>query len=165
MTNHHPLPELLPITPWGRRNDVSHYDTLTEIVDAKGNTVAQAGSGEIAKLICDAINTNHTRTQPVSAECDCYAQKIMGLEVDLDSALDIIYRRGDDEARIWLSLNYPKFKCEEKIDDLRNQVSKKTSTLLQKNNAIMDAISLLKNDEHGDCHDKVISILERVYDV
>ena len=34
--------------------------------------------------------------------------KIDGLESDLSAALDIIFRRGDDEAREWLRLNYPK---------------------------------------------------------
>ena len=35
--------------------------------------------------------------------------KIYGLEADLDSALDILWRRGDDGARQWVTMNYPKF--------------------------------------------------------
>ena len=37
-----------------------------------------------------------------------YADKVDGLESDLSSAVDVIYRRGDDEAREWVRLNYPK---------------------------------------------------------
>jgi hypothetical protein len=32
--------------------------------------------------------------------------KIEGLECDLDSALDVLWRRGDDGARDWISMNY-----------------------------------------------------------
>lgn len=35
--------------------------------------------------------------------------KVDGLESDLSSALDVLWRRGDEEARTWIKLNYPKF--------------------------------------------------------
>lgn len=34
--------------------------------------------------------------------------KIDGLESELSSAVDVLFRRGDDEAREWVRLNYPK---------------------------------------------------------
>lgn len=38
--------------------------------------------------------------------------KIDGLESELRSALQIIFRRGDDKARFWLAANYPEFEGE-----------------------------------------------------
>ena len=43
------------------------------------------------------------------AYADKLADKIDGLKADLDSALDVLWRRGDDEAREWARLNYPDF--------------------------------------------------------
>ena len=43
------------------------------------------------------------------AYADKLADKIDGLKADLDSALDVLWRRGDDEARVWVRLNYPDF--------------------------------------------------------
>jgi hypothetical protein len=34
--------------------------------------------------------------------------KIDGLESELSSAVDVLFRRGDDEAREWVRMNYPK---------------------------------------------------------
>lgn len=44
-----------------------------------------------------------------------YEDKIDGLESDLQSALEIIDRRGDDRAREWLRINYPKFRSPENV--------------------------------------------------
>lgn len=41
--------------------------------------------------------------------------KVDGLESDLSSALDVLWRRGDDEARTWIKRNYPKFPAVVKI--------------------------------------------------
>lgn len=41
--------------------------------------------------------------------------KVDGLESDLSSALDVLWRRGDEEARTWIKLNYPKFHAVAKI--------------------------------------------------
>jgi len=42
-----------------------------------------------------------------AAEPGYWQDKAEGLEADLDSALDIIFRRGDQGAREWLAMNYP----------------------------------------------------------
>lgn len=40
-------------------------------------------------------------------EAEVLRDKIDGLESDLRSAVDVLFRRGDDEAREWCRLNYP----------------------------------------------------------
>ena len=40
--------------------------------------------------------------------------KIDGLQSDLDSALDVLWRRGDNESRVWVWLNYPQFASRQK---------------------------------------------------
>jgi len=42
------------------------------------------------------------------ARVDELEDKIDGLESDLSSAVDVLFRRGDDEAREWVRMNYPK---------------------------------------------------------
>lgn len=42
----------------------------------------------------------------VRGERESAQDKIDGLEGDLDSALDVLWRRGDDEAREWIRMNY-----------------------------------------------------------
>jgi len=42
------------------------------------------------------------------ARVDELEDRIDGIESDLSSAVDVLFRRGDDEAREWVRLNYPK---------------------------------------------------------
>ena len=42
------------------------------------------------------------------ARFDELEDKIDGLESELSSAVDVLFRRGDDEAREWIRMNYPK---------------------------------------------------------
>ena len=44
----------------------------------------------------------------ISARVDELEDKIDGLESELSSAVDVLFRRGDDEAREWVRMNYPK---------------------------------------------------------
>lgn len=48
-------------------------------------------------------------TEAVEPNTDPRDDKIDGLESDLSSAIDVLWRHGDDEARTWIKLNYPKF--------------------------------------------------------
>jgi len=43
------------------------------------------------------------------AEIERLQDKIDGLKIDLDSALNVLWRRGDDGAREWVRLNYREF--------------------------------------------------------
>ncbi len=42
------------------------------------------------------------------ARVDELEDRIDGIESDLSSAVDVLFRRGDDEAREWVRMNYPK---------------------------------------------------------
>lgn len=44
----------------------------------------------------------------VQMESNALKYKIDSLESSLDSSLDVLWRRGDEEARTWIWLNYPK---------------------------------------------------------
>ena len=46
------------------------------------------------------------RTSQVSGELE---DKVDGLESDLNSALDVLWRRGGKDARDWIWMNYRKF--------------------------------------------------------
>ena len=46
---------------------------------------------------------------PDSDELEDARDTIDGLTSELDSAIDVLWRRGDDEARKWIALNYPNF--------------------------------------------------------
>ena len=46
--------------------------------------------------------------EAANKRADDLEDKIDGLESDLSSAVDVLFRRGDDEAREWVRMNYPK---------------------------------------------------------
>ena len=46
--------------------------------------------------------------EAANKRADELEDKIDGLESDLSSAVDVLFRRGDNEAREWIRLNYPK---------------------------------------------------------
>lgn len=45
--------------------------------------------------------------EDLKAKNERLLDKIEGLDSDLRSAVDVLFRRGDDEAREWCRLNYP----------------------------------------------------------
>lgn len=86
-----------------------------ETIDARDARIAElgeAGKRWMLRATELAFERSAHRQAALIARQQQYEEergdKIDGLSSDLDSALDVLFRRGDDEAREWLRLNYPK---------------------------------------------------------
>jgi hypothetical protein len=56
------------------------------------------------RVVAAIIDANYAANK----RADELEDKIDGLESDLSSAVDVLFWHGDDEAREWVRLNYPK---------------------------------------------------------
>ena len=56
--------------------------------------------------LTDAVCSRWCAAGPCKLD-DAQSDKIEGLSADLETALGVLYRHGDAEARSWLFLNYP----------------------------------------------------------
>lgn len=72
--------------------------------------------------------------------------KIDGLESDLDSALDVLWRRGDDKAREWVRLNHPDF------------AAKRDTRVLRKGSIFYDEHGRPERQAVEDLHQSPISL-------
>lgn len=61
------------------------------------------------RIVDEPLPDVERQAASLDAETQQMRDKIDGLESELDAALDVLWRRGDAEAREWLKLNYPAF--------------------------------------------------------
>ena len=94
-------------------DDQSYIETATAAIDAANNRAydakAQRNCYECGSEMKACAECNpELSSAALRARFDELEDKIDCLESDLSSAVDVLFRRGDDEAREWVRMNYPK---------------------------------------------------------
>ena len=97
---------------YGFQPVLANIDTPEAEMSREHDVVTLSGA-EYDALLSEAEEAARLREElaalraALAAEPGYWQDKAEGLEADLDSALDIIFRRGDQGAREWLAMNYP----------------------------------------------------------